>query len=334
MARSTSIADRLIAALDRFGVKEGKLLVAVSGGLDSMALIDLLKVAAPPLQLELVVAHFNHKLRGAASDSDQQFVEEYCINANLPIRLGGAAVREMASLNRSNLEAAARLARYRWLATQAQEAAARWLATAHHADDQAETVLHHLFRGTHLRGLRGIAARRKTGEGIVLIRPLLGVTRRELEAYMRANGLCFRDDRTNQDVSFTRNWLRHAILGPLKERYGDQVIRRVSALAREAGRNHRRGVRQARRLLAQAERPRVGNTVILDATVLRDHRFEIVAEAFILLWRRENWPRSAMTRLHWERLVGLLMYSKTSADFPGRIRAERRGSVLRIALTG
>ena len=107
----------------------------------------------------------------AASDADQRFVEERCRENGVPCVAAALPIRDLAKDQKANVEDEARRRRYRWLKEQAEAAGASWLATAHHADDQAETVLHHLLRGTHLGGLRGIAPRRRLGQGLWLIRP-------------------------------------------------------------------------------------------------------------------------------------------------------------------
>jgi tRNA(Ile)-lysidine synthase len=341
MARCTAILTRVIAALDRLGVRQGRLLVAVSGGADSMALLHLLQACAAGRGLELVVAHLNHQLRGPASDADQRLVEEYCRQQGLPLCVAMAPVRRLARENQTNLEAQARAVRYRWLAEQAQAAGAPWAATAHQADDQAETVLHHLLRGTHLAGLRGIAPRRRLANNVAAVRPLLAVTplavtRREIEAYLAHARLPFCMDQSNLDLAFTRNWLRQVVLKPLKERYGDVVIHRLAALAAGARRMHRRLARRAARWLARAELPRAGPMIVLDAKTLARASTRTLAALFVALWRREHWPRGEMTRRHWQRLAHLARQQNAPMqnarmDLPGGVRAARKGNVLQVS---
>jgi tRNA(Ile)-lysidine synthase len=182
-------------------------IVAVSGGADSVALLDIL-ASLPELQLKLIVAHLNHSLRGAESDGDEAFVRELAAHYGLPCEVGRADVRELSRLNKVSLEEAGREARYAFLYEVAARHRAHAIALAHHADDQAETVLMRLLRGAGASGLTGIAP--KTGNG--LVRPLLGITRGEIEAYLQARSLAYRTDSSNTDTSFLRNRVRHELL--------------------------------------------------------------------------------------------------------------------------
>ena len=143
---------------------------AVSGGADSMALLWGLYLLREELELTVSAAHFNHRLRGAESDADEQFVREFCDRFEIPLSVGSAQIKP----GKKGLEAAAREARYAFLKSLPGK-----LATAHTADDNAETVLMHLVRGTGLKGLGGIAP--VSGR---LIRPMLNITRRQVEAFL------------------------------------------------------------------------------------------------------------------------------------------------------
>ena len=152
----------------------------------------------------------------------------------LTIRLERIDVAAQARADCANLEATARRLRYRWLAKVAREAGAHWIATGHTADDQAETVLHRLLRGTGLQGLRGIAGRRKLEPGVSLVRPLLQTTRTEIIAYLEQLHQPFRQDSTNRDLSYTRNRIRLELLPYLAERYNPAVSIALARLAEQA----------------------------------------------------------------------------------------------------
>lgn len=204
-------------------------IVAVSGGADSVALLDILASLAE-LQLKLIVAHLNHSLRGAESDGDEAFVRELAARYGLPCEVGRVDVQELSSLNKLSLEEAGRVARYAFLHEVAARHRAHAIALAHHADDQAETVLMRLLRGAGASGLTGIAP--KTGNG--LVRPLLGITRGEIEAYLQARGLAFRTDSSNADTSFLRNRVRHELLPYLatfNPAIRDRLVATAEALA-------------------------------------------------------------------------------------------------------
>ena len=189
---------------------------AVSGGADSVALLFALYLLKEKLQIRLSAAHFNHHLRGAESDQDQAFVEEFCSRYDIPLYKGGAAVET----GPKGLEAAARDARYGYLKTLPGR-----IATAHTADDNAETVLMHLIRGTGLKGLGGIAP--KSGK---LIRPMLTVTRQEVMAFLQEWNLPHVEDQSNHTDQFLRNRLRHHVM-PLLNRENPRLAENVSAMA-------------------------------------------------------------------------------------------------------
>src|SRR5882724_13297630 len=183
---STKAANELVAKVEaccrRQGVDSGPVVVAVSGGPDSVALTRALLDLQPTLRLQpLILAHLNHQLRGDESDADESFVEAMS-RGLLGEGIGDVRfisqkedVRRRALEAKDNLEKVAREVRYELLTQVARDAGARWIATGHTANDQAETVLHRLLRGAGLRGLRGIAPRRDLADGVTLLRPLLSV---------------------------------------------------------------------------------------------------------------------------------------------------------------
>ena len=193
-----------------------EVICAVSGGADSVALLFALYLLKEKLQIRLSAAHFNHHLRGAESDQDQTFVEDFCSRYDIPLYKGGAAVET----GPKGLEAAARDARYGYLKTLPGR-----IATAHTADDNAETVLMHLIRGTGLKGLGGIAP--KSGK---LIRPMLTVTRQDVMAFLQEWNLPHVEDQSNHTDQFLRNRLRHHVM-PLLNRENPRLAENVSAMA-------------------------------------------------------------------------------------------------------
>lgn len=179
------------------------LVCAVSGGADSVALLFAMYLLAPKLQITLEAAHFNHGLRGEESDEDALFVRNLCDRLDIGLHMGQGSV----VAGKKGLEAAARSARYAFL-----ERLSGKIATAHTADDNAETVLMHMVRGSGLKGLGGIAPVRGN-----LIRPMLTVTRQEVLAFLREYNLSWREDSTNRQDMFLRNRLRHRVMPVLAE---------------------------------------------------------------------------------------------------------------------
>ena len=189
---------------------------AVSGGADSMALLWGLYLLREELELTVSAAHFNHRLRGAESDADEQFVREFCDRFEIPLSVGSAQIKP----GKKGLEAAAREARYGFLKSLPGK-----LATAHTADDNAETVLMHLVRGTGLKGLGGIAP--VSGR---LIRPMLNITRRQVEAFLEEYHIPHIEDSSNAGDAFLRNRLRHQVM-PLLQAENPRLAENVSAMA-------------------------------------------------------------------------------------------------------
>ena len=251
-----TLAERVAARLfaERRAAPGGRALVAVSGGLDSVVLLHLLRFAPETVGLELVAAHFDHRMC-PGSDEDARWIERLARAWRIPFE-HGVADRPPAS------EAAARELRYAWLHHVQVRMAARWILTAHHADDQAETVLFRLARGTGVAGLRGIPARRGP-----LLRPLLGVWREELADYARAHGLDHREDPTNADLRFARNVLRHEAL-PALARAAPGARRALVRLARVAAREERAWRALLPGLVEEVTCGRGPNRIVLDRSVL------------------------------------------------------------------
>jgi tRNA(Ile)-lysidine synthase len=329
------LVDQVGQALRRLGVPAGPLVVAVSGGPDSVALA-LALAELPARAGPLVLAHFNHRLRGPDSDADEAFVRDWHASlvtrglSDLHLCCGGADVRAQAAAEGGNLEDVARWLRYDWLSRVARDAGVPFVATGHTADDQAETVLARLLRGSGLRGLRGIAARRAIGRGVEVVRPLLTVPKADVLAYLRAAGQDFRQDASNADRRLTRNRIRHELLPHLAEHYNPAVTAVLGRLAEQAAAAYRMDEALARALLADAELPRAGALLVFDRRRLGAESRHCLREALRLAWEREGWPLSAMGFAEWDRLAAVALGEKTADELPGRIRVRCRGRVVQI----
>lgn len=189
-------------------VKEKKLLLAISGGIDSMVLLNVFK----KLGLEIGVAHCNFQLRGQDSDADALFVEEKAEALQVPFFLQTFATKDYASEHKFSIQVAARKLRYDWFAEVLLQENYDFIVTAHHLDDQVETFLIHLSRGTGLEGLVGIPA--KNGN---IMRPFLEISREEIEVYAKENRISWREDVSNASDKYLRNKVRHHIVPVLKE---------------------------------------------------------------------------------------------------------------------
>ena len=189
---------------------------AVSGGADSVALLWGLYLLKDQLGFALEAVHFNHRLRGEESRRDEEFVRSLCARYDIPLTVGNGDIVP----GPKGLEAAAREARYAFFATLPGK-----IATAHTADDNAETVLMHLVRGTGLKGLCGIRSRRGN-----VIRPMLGITRQEVLAFLQEQHLTYVEDSTNAEDAFLRNRLRHYVM-PLLKAENPSLAQNLSAMA-------------------------------------------------------------------------------------------------------
>lgn len=191
---------------------EGLVLAAVSGGADSMCLLSLLYEMGPEKGFDVAALHYNHRLRGQESDRDEKFVEDFCKQHNIKLIKGLGDVAGEAARLGLGIEETARKMRYDFFYEAARRENAVKIATAHNADDNTETVLFNLMRGTGAKGLSGIPPVRG-----ILIRPLLSTGRREIEAYLKANNIPNVEDSSNYSAVYTRNRLRHEVIPVLKE---------------------------------------------------------------------------------------------------------------------
>lgn len=196
------------------------IVVAVSGGADSMCLAS--GIAKVRKDINVVIAHVNHQLRGTSAEEDAQFVCAWAQSQGLP----RAVVRINLSKNQGSLQSSARHARYQALLQVCRRFGANKLATAHHADDQVETFLLNLLRGSGSKGLQGIPRQRQLADDVTVVRPLLDITRSEIERYCLENNISWRQDSSNDSLRYQRNRIRHQLI-PLLKTYNssfEQVI--------------------------------------------------------------------------------------------------------------
>jgi tRNA(Ile)-lysidine synthase len=241
-----SLAERLLKTIRKQeSIRAGdRVAAAVSAGADSVALLRVLLELRTELGIVLSVAHVNHKLRGEESDEDERFVAELARQHGLELHVCEAPVDKNQSSERSSetgssksfgIEAAARELRYSFFRQLARKGRVAKIATAHTLDDQAETVLLRLFRGTGIRGLAGIYPRIVFEEhgGLFgeLVRPLLGFRRAALREFLREQGQSWREDSSNRDMAFLRNRVRHRLLPIIAEEFGEAAIEHMGELA-------------------------------------------------------------------------------------------------------
>jgi tRNA(Ile)-lysidine synthase len=210
-------------------IKPGdRIAAAVSGGADSVALLRALLELRGELGIVLAVAHFNHQIRGAEAEADEQFVRELARQFDLEFHSGSGDVPVHARENKLSLETAARELRHRWFAKLLADGKADKIATAHTEDDQAETVLMRVVRGTGTRGLASISPVQQEKK---LIRPFLAVTRKEVEGYLQRLQQPWREDSSNQDLHHARNRVRHELLPLLQQEYNPAIRQTLADFA-------------------------------------------------------------------------------------------------------
>lgn len=195
------------------------LIIGVSGGTDSLALLHIIVQLRAELGIQLHIATLNHGIRGQDSEADVQFVKQIADQWHISYTAGYTDVPHLSEKENIGIEDAARQARYQFLAEVAQQQGAKYVAVAHHADDQAETILMHIIRGSGLKGLRGmgLSVPMPYNPQFILIRPLLHTTRKDLEQYCMENQLSPRHDVTNDDIHYQRNFIRHEVVPRLRQ---------------------------------------------------------------------------------------------------------------------
>ncbi|NIA06951.1 MAG: tRNA lysidine(34) synthetase TilS, partial [Actinobacteria bacterium] len=215
-----------------------RVLVGVSGGADSVALLLALLelVRAGKLDIELFVAHLEHGIRGEQSQKDAEFVCELAKKLDLPIFIEAVDVPALAAERKLCLESAGRLARYDFFSRAAEQQQCSAVALAHHADDQVETILHRITRGTGLTGLAGIKPRRLLCRQpeIHIVRPLLSCHRVRIEEFLADRSVSWRTDHTNLGLDATRSRIRNELLRLLREKYNPRVNEALLKLAKIA----------------------------------------------------------------------------------------------------
>ena len=310
--------------------------MAASGGLDSTVLLELVRELAEPLDLELVVGHVNHQLRGADSEEDARWLREKVQAAGLSFeerRIEPERLREgLSSRDRPTLEEAARTARRQALETMAARCGCRWIATAHHADDQAETVMLRILRGTGPEGLAAMAPLSRDGRWV---RPLLGVERERLRAWALSRGLEWREDASNLDRDFARNRLRLDWLPELAESFNPRLLRTLCDLA-EA---QRRDLEWIETLVEQAaaEWIEVGPSGVVVAIDGWSALPEALARRLVRRLMIELGLGRSLSRSHLERVLEMLRRGRTMGrdkelELPRGIRLRRVGDAFVLNL--
>ena len=334
-AHRYSFENQLELNLTRLNMAGQGVLLAVSGGRDSMGLLYGMTRLCGVLKIpQIVVAHLDHGLRGDAGRQDAELVRSVCQSLEVPTVIAECAAGQLERASRGSLEEAARTARYEFLQTTAREHGIHLIATAHHAADQAETVLHNILRGTGLRGLRGIPERRHLSDTFELIRPMLTIRDDAIREYIELHSIAYASDATNNDSRHTRNRIRHELLPLLAAEFNPGVQDSIVRLAEQTQELLQSLDAVAESLLAESVLERTPEHCRLDVRRLTQQALPVVRHALTVLWIQQNWSRKDMSREHWNRLAAMLLNPPPlTIDLPGSIRAELRGNLLALQRT-
>ena len=304
-------------------------LLAVSGGADSVALLRaMLKLKQQHGGLgQLHAAHLNHGLRLAEADHDQRWVAELC--QTLGVQFWSGRTEITAPDTREGWEAAARSARYEFLTRTAEQIGARFVATAHTANDQAETVLHRILRGTGIEGLAGIPFSRSLSASVTLIRPMLGVTRAEVVSYLDEQQQSFCTDSSNANSRFTRNWLRNDLFPTIRDRVNPEVDSALLRLSQQVRETQQVIANWADRLIekygnfAKDANNSSTSELTIECIPLRDETMAVVREVCKRAWQKSGWPLRDMGYDQWQQVAQLVHSADGPAVMlPGGMRAE------------
>jgi tRNA(Ile)-lysidine synthase len=272
-------------------------------------LLRALNALGPELGLALSVAHLDHGVRGEASRADAAFVEALADELGLPCHLG-----QWRPTRTGHFEADARRARYAWLCETAGKRGASVVAVGHTLDDQAETILHRIVRGTGLRGLSGIPARRVLSwdPSVALVRPLLSVSRQSIQTSLGALGQPYREDASNADVARTRARIRHDLLPRLAREYNPRIAEALVRLGNLAADSERAMDHRLREMAHSV-------TWSVDHQQVEIHRDWLLvlpvflrAEVLRRVWREAGWPEAGMSARRWRRLAVLARSQRIS----------------------
>jgi tRNA(Ile)-lysidine synthase len=290
-------------------------LCALSGGMDSMALLHVLSRLKGILGFSLCAAHYNHRLRGEESIRDADFVASYCRDQNISLFLGEGDVEQEAKNLGQGIEETARSMRYAFLEDAAQKAKAARIVTAHHADDNVETVLLHLVRGTGLRGLTGIPPVRG-----IIVRPLLTTSRQEIVEYVRLHHLPFVEDSSNEDNRFSRNRIRHQVL-PILQDMNPNLTGSVTATVRSLREDQAYLEARALELFREAHRAE-------DGMVIASNCLGMVPKALavrVILRMLEEIEAPTPSQIHLHGIIAIAQGSDPSASLhlPGGVLVQR-----------
>lgn len=317
--------EKLYRELERLNVAGQGMLLAVSGGSDSMAMLHAVVRLQDRLKLvQLEVAHLNHALRGADSDGDAAFVQQICRELQVRCHVEVMSAGTLQQASRGSLEEAARRVRYQFLERVAMDRGIQNIATAHQSQDQNETIIFNLLRGTGLRGLRGIPQIRQVSPYLRLIRPMLSISKEMIPNWIRDQSLAFREDGSNEEMDFARNRIRR-LMSQLPDEDGDALNRRLSELSHQANQTIQSLDAGAVEILRVSVLETSESTIRLRRNCLLQWPEPLVRHALNSVWSTAGWPQQQMNRDHWLRLSRIIREgTPRRCTFPSAIELQIR----------
>jgi tRNA(Ile)-lysidine synthase len=303
--------------------KGDTVIVALSGGPDSVCLLHVLEQLRARFSLTLYVAHFNHRLRPEAAE-DEEFAEKTATRMSLPFLSSSADVRSYAKEEGLSIEDAARRLRYEFLLRSAKTVGAKKVAVGHNADDQAETVLMRLIRGSGPHGLAGIPPVRRLGDarGPRIIRPLLEVWRSDIMRYLAAHKMQYRKDESNDSAEFFRNKIRLQLLPSLEDEYNPKIKQRLAAAASALAIENDFMESEAQIVAEEIILERKSGWVVFNATLLASLHSALRKRVLLALTMLAKSDASMLEALHYSEADTILRSGRGRLDLPGGLKLE------------
>jgi tRNA(Ile)-lysidine synthase len=296
-------SEQLIKPADRIAA-------AVSGGADSTALLYALWSIKKQniLTADLICVHVNHQLREADSSNDEKFVIELANKLEIPVVKKKIDVRDYAKTKKISIETAARELRIRALMETAKERGCNIIATGHQVGDNAETVIHRLLRGTGFRGLCGINPKKVFGDGLIFIRPLLCFTRKEICEYLSEKGLSWRTDATNEDLRYTRNYIRHRLLSDIQTQGRKPIANALLRLSQAALKFQNKVIGEAQRQYRDIASSQ-SDSITLDTNKFVSLHPAVKTELIFMVLKNLSCPERNLTSEHYGKILELAQNS-------------------------
>ncbi len=306
-------------------LKEGdRVVIAISGGPDSVSLLLALNSLKKKFNINLSCAHLNHLLRGQESDKDERYVKRLADNFSMPLLVESKDAGKLAKEKKLSLEQAARELRYDFLLRAAKKMGASKIAMGHTKDDQAETLLMRLLRGAGLRGLRAIPPMRKVQDNIFVIRPLIETSRKQITSYLKRKKIRPRLDSTNAKTAFLRNRLRHKLLPAIERYYSPKIKDILARTANVLDADYGYLLQQQQKAFRKIAKIKTGRSISLPIEGLRRLAPSLKRGMVRLAIESIKGDLKGIDYRHWERIEDLIEEGLASFNLPGGIKVVKK----------